>query len=342
MKPQKFNQADTNLFNAKKNISNLVYLKFDISKIEIDIDSSIRHEYDPDKLQELAESIRANNNELIQPIVISNIRNSGNYRVVAGRRRFLACRDILMLQTISAIVKNYETETDEFKAQFAENEERVNWTDFDYVKAINKIKDRNQKITNQEIAEIFNKTIDWVKKKMQHLGAIQDLPDSAVAHLAQIPTSHAIELKKLPKDEKEKAIAELAELAKNNLPLTTVKSIRENISRNIPVTSRKDSTVLFEEEASKTKSVKKENRTDQTKDIYLHWKKTGYVDEVNKKHVIEFLNQKKVSLKSNLNIHQQKAKDLESEIKTIVSDSIALQEQQMFPVSEKKKKAGRK
>lgn len=222
MKPQKFNQADTNLFNAKKNISNLVYLKFDISKIEIDIDSSIRHEYDPEKLQELAESIRANNNELIQPIVISNIRNSGDYRVVAGRRRFLACRDILKLKTISAIVKNFETETDEFKAQFAENEERENWTDFDYVKAINKIKDRNKEISNQDIAKIFNKTIDWVKKKMQHLGAIKDLPESALSHLNKIPTSHIIELKNYPLEEKVKLIENIA--ASNELP--TVKEIR--------------------------------------------------------------------------------------------------------------------
>lgn len=229
MKPQKFNQADTNLFNSKSKVSNLVYLKFDISKIEIDIDSSIRHEYDPEKLQELAESIRANDNELIQPIVISNIRNSGNYRVIAGRRRFLACRDILNLKTISAIVKNYETETDEFKAQFAENEERVNWTDYDYVKAINKIKEKNQKITNQEIAEIFNKSIDWVKKKMQHLGAIQDLPESALSHLNKIPTSHVIEMKKLPLEEKVKMIEDMSDKETKDLP--TVKDIRSETNK---------------------------------------------------------------------------------------------------------------
>lgn len=77
----------------EKKISNLVFLKFDIESIKIDIDSSIRHEYDPDKLLELADSIKGNNNELLQPILISRLQENGKdktfkYKVVAGRRRF--------------------------------------------------------------------------------------------------------------------------------------------------------------------------------------------------------------------------------------------------------------
>lgn len=350
MKSQKFNQADTNLFNAKKNISNLVYLKFDISKIEIDIDSSIRHEYDPEKLQELAESIRTNNNELIQPIVISNIRNSGDYRVVAGRRRFLACRDILNLKTISAIVKNYETETDEFKAQFAENEERENWTDFDYVKAINKIKDRNKKISNQDIAKIFNKTIDWVKKKMQHLGAIQDLPESAMSHLSQIPTSYAIELKKLPPEEKEKAIQELGEAAKNNLPLPTVKKIRENVARSIPVTSNTSKKKISVNVDKKEESPKaKKNRSDiNTRPVayfidqhdvrlaYKDWKNTGSIEPEHQALIVKDIRNAVVEIKLDLEHAKKIVSSYETELKNLISDSIALQEQQMFLVSEKK------
>lgn len=88
-----------------------------------------------------------------------------SYKVIAGRRRFLACRDILKLDKISAIVKEFNSFESEFTAQFAENEERENWTDYDYTKAISFLKERNPDITQLEIAKIFNKTIDRVKKK---------------------------------------------------------------------------------------------------------------------------------------------------------------------------------
>ncbi len=350
--------------NNNSRISNVTFLKFDIEQIQIDKDSSIRFEYDPEKLQDLAESIRANNNELLQPIIITRIyansdkdveflnKSKVRYNVVAGRRRFLACRDILGLKKISVIVKDYRSFESEFAAQFAENEERENWTDFDYVKAINKIKDRNKNISNQDIAKIFNKTIDWVKKKMQHLGAIQDLPESAMSHLSQIPTSHAIELKKLPKDEKEKAIAELAELAKNNLPLTTVKSIRENISRNIPVTSKKGMSVDVDKKKESSPNWKTKNyRPDiNTRPVcafidehdamlaYREWKNTGSIEPEYQTQIVNDIRIAVKEIKLDLEHAKKKVSSYETELKNLISDSIALQEQQMFPVSKKKKK----
>lgn len=332
--------------NNNSRISNVTFLKFDIEQIQIDKDSSIRFEYDPEKLQDLAESIRANNNELLQPIIITRIYANSDkdveflnktkirYNVVAGRRRFLACRDILGLKKISVIVKDYRSFESEFAAQFAENEERENWTDFDYVKAINKIKDRNKKISNQDIAKIFNKTIDWVKKKMQHLGAIQDLSESAVTHLSKIPTSHAIELKKLPKDEKEKAIQELGEAAKNNLPLPTVKKIRENVARSIPVTSKKGMSVDVDDNIMKNR--RSFGDVYNAEGNYKRWKSTGQINELEKDDVIFILRKKITSMKSKLKNLKVEVDSLETELKSTISDSIALQEQQMFPVSNKK------
>lgn len=332
--------------NNNSRISNVTFLKFDIEQIQIDKDSSIRFEYDPEKLQDLAESIRANNNELLQPIIITRIyansdkdveflnKSKVRYNVVAGRRRFLACRDILGLKKISVIVKDYRSFESEFAAQFAENEERENWTDFDYVKAINKIKDRNNKISNQDIAKIFNKSIDWVKKKMQHLGAIQDLPESAVTHLSKIPTSHAIELKKLPKDEKEKAIQELGEAAKNNLPLPTVKKIRENVARSIPVTSKEGMSVDVDDNTMKNR--RSFGDVYNAEGNYKRWKSTGQINELEKDDVIFILRKKITSMKSKLKNLKVEVDSLETELKSTISDSIALQEQQMFPVKKQK------
>ncbi len=348
--------------NNNSRISNVTFLKFDIEQIQIDKDSSIRFEYDPEKLQDLAESIRANNNELLQPIIITRIyansdkdveflnKSKVRYNVVAGRRRFLACRDILGLKKISVIVKDYRSFESEFAAQFAENEERENWTDFDYVKAINKIKDRNKKISNQDIAKIFNKSIDWVKKKMQHLGAIQDLSESAVTHLSKIPTSHAIELKKLPPEEKEKAIQELGEAAKNNLPLPTVKKIRENVARSIPVTSKKGLSVNVDKKKEppnwKTKNYRPDINTRPVcafideHDVmlaYREWKNTGSIEPEYQAQIVNDIRIAVKEIKLDLEHAKKRVSSYETELKNLISDSIALQEQQMFPVSKKEK-----
>jgi ParB/RepB/Spo0J family partition protein len=285
MKPQKSNQADTSLFRSKKNISNLVYLKFDISKIEIDIDSSIRHEYDQDKLQELAESIRANNNELLQPIIIAKTNQSDNYKVVAGRRRFLACRDILKLEKISAVVKEFSDFNAEFSAQFAENEERLNWSDYDYVKAIQILKEKNPGISQAQIATIFNKSIDWTKKKFQHLGAIEDLPESALSHLNKIPTSHIIELKNYPLEDKVKLIENIA--TSNELP--TVKEIRNEATIKTKKPKQGEITVCILTYDSKKEEFI-ENRDFVTKGVYDELKKLSSDD------IAEIIKESKIKL----------------------------------------------
>lgn len=224
----------TNTVETKDNkaMANIVYLKYDISKIEIDTNTSIRHEYTDESLNELAESIKANNNELIQPIVISRIGKSDKYRVVAGRRRFLACRDILKLKYISAIVINYENDIAEFTAQFAENEERQNWTDYDYVKAIQMVQAKKPGIKQEEIAKVFNKSIDWTRKKMQHLNTVKDL--DATSH-SKVPTSLIIELTRLSPEARKEALHVLSDKAETK-ELPTVKEFRKEIKENsIPV-----------------------------------------------------------------------------------------------------------
>lgn len=229
-----------------KNISNLVYLKFDIASITIDTDSSIRHEYDQEKLQELAESIKQNNNDLLQPILISKIADKDKseylYKVIAGRRRFLACKDILKLDKISAIIKEYDSFESEFMAQFAENEERENWTDYDYVKAINLLKAKTLGISQAQLAKIFNKTIDWVKKKQQHINLIADLPESATSHLS---TTIVAELGKLKPEEKTKVIQDLAELAKEGKELPSVRELRKDLSQRKTVRPKEGMVKVF-------------------------------------------------------------------------------------------------
>jgi ParB/RepB/Spo0J family partition protein len=311
MKPEKFKQTNTDLSNPKSKISNLVYLKYDISKIDIDTETSIRHEYDQDKLQELSESIRVNNNELIQPILISKIRDSGNYKVIAGRRRFLACRDILKLKTISAIVKNYDDDLSEFTAQFAENEERENWTDYDYVKAIQMIQAKKPGIKQEEIATVFNKTIDWTRKKMQHLNIVKDL--DATSHLDKIPTSHITELTKLDQAERAEAIESLKDKAKKN-ELPTVKELRN----------------LIEEKIEKSKLMTNVFFT------YQHWKETGYIAKVDKKKVLEYMKDEIIDVRKKTNKAKKEYQEWEKYYSELNKDINLIMDEVLFKTPEEK------
>lgn len=188
-------------------ITNYEKTKFDVSLISINFTDSIKGESeysleDPQML-ELAESIKTVG--LIQPIVLrkigilkavtskgQEIKQEG-YEVVAGRRRFTAVSKILKWNTVDAIVRDYDDSIDTLAVQFQENEERKAWTDFNYATAIKMLKEKKPGISTIEIAKTFNKTADWVKKKNDHIRAIDSFEkvngEGATSHLADLSTS---------------------------------------------------------------------------------------------------------------------------------------------------------
>src|SRR5947207_1459369 len=59
-------------------------------------------------IDELAESIRVQG--LLEPIVVSESSKKGKYEILAGQRRFLACKELGM-KTIEAVVRNKKDDT---------------------------------------------------------------------------------------------------------------------------------------------------------------------------------------------------------------------------------------
>jgi len=325
-----------------KSISNVLYTKFNISEIQIDQSSSIRFEYDQEQLEELAESIRQNNNELLQPILITRIYANSDkdvkflnespiaYNVVAGRRRFLACRDILKLDKISAIVKEFDSFESEFKAQFAENEERVNWTDLDYTNAIHFLIERNPKITQQGVADIFGKNLNWVKKKQQHLSMIKDFPESSTPNLS---TSILSEIKSLSPENKKDMIFKLNALSNQKLPLPSIKSIREEVKELNRGKKIDKSTLMLKSATKKSKNSKKDSTDNSTqiKDIYRVWKNSGKILDADKILLSEHIQSEIYNSRRELHSAEGKVAKLQPYLKNLISDSIALQEMPLFP-----------
>ncbi|MDO5088380.1 MAG: ParB/RepB/Spo0J family partition protein [Leptotrichiaceae bacterium] len=73
-------------------------LTLDINKI-ITNSNQPRKYFDDEKMEELKKSIK--NNGLIQPVVVRKL-NAGKYEIVAGERRYRACRDLGM-ETVQVI-----------------------------------------------------------------------------------------------------------------------------------------------------------------------------------------------------------------------------------------------
>ena len=73
-------------------------LTLNINKI-ITNSNQPRKYFDDEKMEELKNSIK--NNGLIQPIVVRKL-DTGKYEIIAGERRYRACRDLGM-ETIQVI-----------------------------------------------------------------------------------------------------------------------------------------------------------------------------------------------------------------------------------------------
>ena len=79
-----------------------VYKQIDINKIEAN-ENQPRKVFDDEKIEELATSIKENG--LIQPIIVRKYNR--NYQIIAGERRFRACK-LAGLKTIPCVIKDID------------------------------------------------------------------------------------------------------------------------------------------------------------------------------------------------------------------------------------------
>jgi len=92
-----------------------------------------RRTFDPDKLDELAKSIREQG--VLQPIIARKF--GGGYELVAGERRLRACK-LIGLKTIPAIVRQLDDQ-DMIEIAFIENLQREQLDDVETAEAVGKM-----------------------------------------------------------------------------------------------------------------------------------------------------------------------------------------------------------
>ena len=136
--------GNRNTITQQKDTENNGLLLVPIEKIFRD-ETQPRKEFDKDKIDELAQSIKKNG--LIQPIILVK-RNDNNFMIVAGERRWRAAK-IAGFKTIDVIISHKSEKLSSFSAVI-ENVQR-------------------EDLNSVEEAEAYNSLINEYNKRTHHL-----------------------------------------------------------------------------------------------------------------------------------------------------------------------------
>jgi len=147
-----------------------------------------RLQFNQDALRELAESIQSIG--LAQPITVRPIMQDGEhiglYEIVAGERRFRACK-LLGMETIPALVREM-TDESAVAIMLAENLQRVDISPLETAKAFRKRIDQFG-WTHEEIASHANVSASLVARRLKLLGLC---PEAAfLLEKQNLPIGHA-------------------------------------------------------------------------------------------------------------------------------------------------------
>lgn len=131
-----------------------------------------RQKVDEKNLVELMESIKTHG--LIQPIVVRPAKKTG-YEIIAGERRWLACKKLDM-KYVPAIIKNY-SDLEASAAALIENIQREDLNPVDEAGAYKKLMD-NHGLTQEELSLRLGKSRSFIANMIRLLalpGEIKDL-----------------------------------------------------------------------------------------------------------------------------------------------------------------------
>ncbi len=153
-----------------------------------------RKSFDDEALQGLAESIREHG--LIQPIIVRPMANSITYQIVAGERRWRACR-ILGMTEVPVIIR----EMDDFTASQIAIIENIQRDDLNPVEEAMAYKELTEKyqMTQETISRAMGKSRPYIANAMRLL----TLPESVIEKLrdGEITTGHAKALMSIENDD---------------------------------------------------------------------------------------------------------------------------------------------
>ncbi len=174
--------------------------------MELPLDRIVPSPYQPrqtfseDSLQELKESIRANG--LISPITVRQV--DSKYEIIAGERRYRACRALGMEKMPCYILSPDEVEA----AQMAlvENIQRENLSAVEEAQAYVQIM-RQAHLTQEQLAQQIGRSQSSVANKIRLLSLPEEVQEGIREQ--KVSERHARALLKLPENEQKQAYEEI-------------------------------------------------------------------------------------------------------------------------------------
>lgn len=176
--------------------------------------SQPRTDFDDEAIQSLADSIRQHG--LLQPLLVRPLDN-GSYQIVAGERRWRACR-MLGLDEIPVIIKEL-TDKETMQVALIENLQRENLNPVEEALGYQDLMD-NYNMTQESVAKIVGKSRSVVANCLRALKLPQPVVD--MLRKGEITIGHA---KALAGIDDEKLCVDLAKKCKEDL--LTVRSLEK-------------------------------------------------------------------------------------------------------------------
>jgi len=179
-----------------------------------------RKNIDAEKISELAETIKENG--LIQPILIRHI--DGGYAIIAGERRYHACKEA-GLRRIPCIIKVDISAEEAFKLSLIENLQREDLDPFEEAAGYLRLNEKHG-MTHEDIAKLVGKARTTITKIM----AINSLPESVRKECGpgHISKKYIIKLAESGITDEETLLEMIADIKNSNL---TSKQISDSIKK---------------------------------------------------------------------------------------------------------------
>ena len=220
--------GNRNTIAQQKDTENNGWLLIPIEKIFRD-ETQPRKEFDKDKIDELAQSIKKNG--LIQPIILVK-RNDDNFMIVAGERRWRAAQ-IANLKTLPSLLIPDDLDKDEIS--LIENIQRENLKISEEANAYQRLINKNN-YTHENLANIVGKSRSHITNLLRLLTL--DKYFLSLLNNGKISMGHARALiGKTPRDFDEKT---LSQIVKGKL------SVRD-LEKNKKIKLSKEPNLLHEE-----------------------------------------------------------------------------------------------
>lgn len=198
-----------------------VYKQIDINKIVAN-ENQPRKVFDDEKIEELATSIKENG--LIQPIIVRKY-NRG-YQIIAGERRFRACK-LAGLKTVPCVIKDIDDkQVDTFA--IIENIQREDLSPIEEAKAYKTLID-TYKMNQTELANKVGKKQSTIANKLRLLKLSDDVKYALKAK--QITERHARAMLSLDKEAQQQI---LKEVLKKSLNVKQTESLINKPVKNKP------------------------------------------------------------------------------------------------------------